>query len=311
MSSRLYIGLDAGGSHVHGLLGSAAGEVLSEALIAEGANPNFVGIETSAKRLEKAISELWKEGEVCGVFAAVAGALTGDNSQRLASLLTARFSVPVRIGSDVLSVFAAKPDLPEAAICVLLGTGFSVFARTAYDAPLLRVRGWGARFEQSASGYALGRNVVREALREDERRAICGEGLAPSPLLAAVRARLCLAEGVPLTGVLDRLLQMPVRDIASFARFVFDSSICPESLRLRLLHGMVEEVSEAIDELVRLSPVPVQSVLFSGGIASAAFPGMLPLLAERFPGFRFHLPSLTPAEGALRHARRLFSIPFE
>lgn len=311
MSSRLYIGLDAGGSHVHGLLGAASGEVLSEVEIAEGANPNFVGIEASADRLEKAISALWKEGEVCGVFAAVAGALTGDNSHRLATLLTERFSVPVRVGSDVLSVLEAKPDLPEAAICILLGTGFSAFARTAYDAPLLRVRGWGARFEQAASGYALGRELVREALREEECRLLGGGDPKATPLLAAVRARLCLAEDALLTGALDRLLQMSVRDIASFARFVFDPSICPEALRLRLLRGMAEEVAEAIDELVRLSPVPMQSVLFSGGIAAAAFSGMLPLFVERFPGFHFYLPTLTPAEGALRHARRFFSTLFE
>ena len=307
MSSPLWIGLDAGGSHVHGLMGAATGDILSEIELLEGANPNFVGIEASAGLLERAISGLWKEGAVCGIFAAVAGALTGDHSRRLETLLSARFSAPVRVGSDVVSVLEAAPELPEAAICILSGTGFSAFARTAFDAPLLRVRGWGGRFEQSASGYALGREILREALREDELRQGGGAEQSPSPLLQAVRRSLSLEDATPLTGALDRLLNMPIRDVATFARFAFDPSVCPSALQMRLVRDLAEEVSAAIDDLVCLSPVLIRSVLFSGGIATAVFPRLVSLLTERFSGFRFYLPSLTPAEGALRHARRLFS----
>ena len=308
----LYIGLDAGGSHTRALLGTADGGILASAET-EGANPNLCGRDVALARLGTVLDRLAataaaRGARLAGVFACVAGAGTGGHAAALEAALRVRqplAGAAVRVTSDAEAAFASAPEAPDRAVCVILGTGFCVFGRTGFGAPLLRACGWGARFDGVAGGYGLGRILLREVLREEDallRAAALGRTPPePSPLVAA--AWHLLPEGGTVHDALPRLLTAPPADIAAFSRLLADETACPPALRERLFSEMADEVAAAIRALSADLDCG-SAVILAGGISEAAFPALSAALSVRLPDRRFYAPTLPPVEGALRLAIR-------
>jgi N-acetylmuramic acid 6-phosphate etherase len=92
--------------------------------------------------------------------------------------------VPVYVGSDLDSGFAAAFGLDTAGILVVSGTGSGVMGRNGKQAA--QAGGWGHLLGDHGSGYWITLTGLRAAVREHDRRSVI------TPALRRVLRRLCL-----------------------------------------------------------------------------------------------------------------------
>jgi N-acetylmuramic acid 6-phosphate etherase len=115
----------------------------------------------------------------------VAGCRTAADRARLRSLAERIWPrVPVYIGNDLDSGFAAAFGLKGAGILVVSGTGSCVQGRNGKQ--IARAGGWGHVLGDHGSGYWVALTGLRAAVREHDRRG------AITPALRRVLRRLCL-----------------------------------------------------------------------------------------------------------------------
>ena len=104
MSVTTYIAIDGGGTKTEGALFTAGGDVLLRARCG-GCNPNIVGLEAACAVLDEVVGELRHAAPSPprGIFAGVAGALTGGNAAEMERRL--RPSWPeIAVESDIRNV---------------------------------------------------------------------------------------------------------------------------------------------------------------------------------------------------------------
>jgi N-acetylglucosamine kinase-like BadF-type ATPase len=199
VSAAAVLGLDIGGTWTRALVVDvAAGERLGAARRA-GANPTTHGVAAAAAHIEAAVAEaLGAAGlapqDVSGCVVGMAGAskLAGDPvaAEAIAELWRRTgLRCPVEIVADVTTAFAAGSPEPDGTI-LLAGTG--AIAATVHDRrPVGILGGHGWLLGDEGSGFWIGRQAVRAALRELD------EGLPQTGLTEAVLAELVPAPAAP------------------------------------------------------------------------------------------------------------------
>jgi N-acetylglucosamine kinase-like BadF-type ATPase len=168
MHARLAVGLDAGGTSSRAVLIDESGAVLGTG--ASGpANPvggdREIALSNMALAFQRALGGI-DPAEVGAVCVGTAGALSlTEEVRELSADLKRRFATDceVEVVSDAVIAFAAGSSAPDGTV-VVSGTGAVAFAirdRT----PALRSDGYGWLFGDAGSGFWLGREAVRAALR--------------------------------------------------------------------------------------------------------------------------------------------------
>jgi N-acetylglucosamine kinase-like BadF-type ATPase len=151
------------------------------------------------------------------------------------------------------------------AVVVIAGTGSVAYAEDA-DGHGVRVGGWGYLFGDEGSAYAIARDALAQAMREDDR----GMHTALGDAALAFFDRRSLRE----VATLALLGRIPRDELAAFARVVHDGARLgdPDAVRI------VESGAAALAELAALTiarlgleerPVPV--ALAGGAFANDAF----------------------------------------
>ena len=199
MSAPAVLGLDIGGTWTRALLVGVADGARLGASRRAGANPTTHGVDAAATHIEAAVGEALAAAglapeAVAGCVVGMAGAskLAGDPAAAEAiGSLWRRIGLrcAVEIVADVTTAFAAGSPEPDGTI-LLAGTG-AIAATLEGRRPVGILGGHGWLLGDEGSGFWIGRQAVRAALRELD------DGLPPAGLTAAVLAELVPAPAAP------------------------------------------------------------------------------------------------------------------
>lgn len=171
MSARFVLGLDGGGSKTAACCLDEGGKLLSEAVFGPlNINSGDRGAVTqSLADACRHARELEARGFICaGLVIAAAGVSNPESRDFIQQALNAQgFSAPFELAGDQEAALRGAVG-PMGAVLVA-GTGSICFGRNAADQSR-RAGGWGYLLDDEGGGYALGRDVLRAALRADDGR---------------------------------------------------------------------------------------------------------------------------------------------
>jgi N-acetylglucosamine kinase-like BadF-type ATPase len=183
----MYLGVDAGGTKTHAVLTDENGVVISEATSGPG-NPLSVGEAVALISLRDATRGAitgYSEAALRAAHFGMAGAGRPTDAGRAERLVRSLdLPCPVTVSDDAKAAFYAAADPPG--VVLVCGTG-SLAVAYAGDGRQHRSGGHGYLLGDEGSGYWIGREAVRAALRSADGR---GE---PTALVRAVPALLGLA----------------------------------------------------------------------------------------------------------------------
>jgi glucosamine kinase len=273
MHARLAVGLDAGGTSSRAVLIDETGALLGTG--ASGpANPvggdREIALSNMALAFQRALGGI-DPSEVGSVCVGTAGALSlTEEVRELSADLKRRFATQceVRVVSDAVIAFAAGSSASDGTV-VVSGTGAVAFAirdRT----PALRSDGYGWLFGDAGSGFWLGREAVRAALRH-----IDGNGPG-GRLVEAIIAAISPDKRRSGALVAKCMADPPVR-LSRFSALVCEAADggdpVAESIVARAVGHLAESVSYVVD---RELPIVMAGSLLTRPTPIAA------LLQERF-----------------------------
>ena len=160
----LFLGIDGGGTKTEFLLVSADGYV-QKRLVKCGCNPNDIGYSKMISLILDGIGDILKEFQsIKAVFCGIAGISTGDYAKRLHDELKKRYpKINIQVKNDAFNLLALDE---EADMAVISGTGSVVFVKDGSS--YKRLGGWGYLLDSAGSAYDIGRDALRETLRQED-----------------------------------------------------------------------------------------------------------------------------------------------
>ncbi|QDP97076.1 N-acetylglucosamine kinase [Microlunatus elymi] len=269
---RLLIGADVGGTSTRVAVADRTGAVLTVARQPAG-NPNAVGVQTSAERIRAAIGDALRQAQgfsaEAGVDAVVLGiAGFGTAIEAGAEFLDAALpdeiaASTVRIVSDLAVGYASATPLPRGYV-VIAGTG-SGAAEIDRGEILARRGSWGWLLGDEGGGFWLGREAVRSALAEVERRQPYGA------LTRAVLDELKIPSADP-ADALAGLVRVPylsrpveLAELAPIVTGLVDS----DPAATAICAGAVEHLTRL---LLELQPRPGRPIVAAGSVLQTPGP---------------------------------------
>ena len=299
---KYFLGIDGGGTHTTAWLADENLSVLAR-VQAGPSNPVKVGLPNAQRELARAHRKALREAGVhpaklAGICAGLAG---GDSAPIQRSILCwMRKAIPARahtITTDAAITLAAALGESQG-IIVIAGTGSIAFGRDR-QGNILRVGGWGNQFDDSGSGFDMGRKAIAAALRAHD-----GRG-KPTSLSGAICRELqisTITQAVPM-GL------TPQKIAALFPIISQQASNGDASARRLCLEaaGDLAELATTIITRLRWKRRAVP-VVCSGGIfqsSSLIRRAFTRRIREYAPRARVSLLKREPVEGALLLARQL------
>ncbi len=288
---KTYIAVDGGGTKTEAALFTADGNVLRTARRG-GSNPNIVGLDASCAVLAEILSELCaaSPSPPKGLFAGVAGTLTGGNVAKLEKRLCPSFPGLV-VESDIMNVVYSAEN-PGPCIAAIMGTGASVFA---YDGQQLhRAGGWGYLFDLAGGGFDIGREVLRACLAHDD-------GMTTAaPLVELAEQRL----GGHALDLLATFYEKGPDYIASFAPIAFEALRGGDETARGIILASVRRIADLVRHVRDHHPCGDRAI-FSGGLLRER-EILEPLLREALgEAIVLEFPSRPQLDGAMRRCLAL------
>lgn len=288
-----YIGIDGGGTKM--LLCLEANGVKHYLKKNFGVNPNDIGYENCENRLIDGIYEICMANGVDasalnGIFAGIAGFSTSDFIERFTLRLNEEFPLSHNSASHDGQniIYAAFPESDGA--IVICGTGSSCFVRKGEK--ITRIGGY-SYFDIDGNGWEIGKRGIAYVLKtydgREKRSLLCD-------LIEEKAGGNCLER-------LGKLLQLPVKQIASFAREVFDAAEKGDENALEIIRSSAKYIAALIN---RASDYFENSL----DVCIAGSVGKNPIMLEEIKKcikstVRLTVLNAEPVEGALYKAKTL------
>lgn len=302
MDDTFFAGVDGGGTRTTLLLADAQGRELARA---EG--PAGLVDPRHPQRSAEVIAGLVREAVDGAALGRVPDALcaglagVGNEAERVAveeALAELGVAGRVRVASDgEIALEGAFGG--GAGILLIAGTGSVAYGR-AGDGRMERCGGWGMIVGDEGSGYALGREGLKAALRSVDGRE------PPTPLLDRFLDTLGLEharEIPPWAGRVEKA------DVAALAREVLEAAALGDAVSMRVVRAQAAELAGHVGALAsRLAPWPgeVPVVLHGGVLQSALFASLVSgHLGDTGHACRVRPPRAEAVHGALAYARAL------
>jgi N-acetylglucosamine kinase-like BadF-type ATPase len=296
-----FVGVDAGGTKTVCYLADQDSRVIGEArgpgasLTAAGA----LGVEAILRDVIGRVLES-HAGTVSGICVGMAGVDRPVESALVRGMLQRIVTSPhVAIVNDALvALEAGAPGRPG--IVVIAGTGSIAYGRDT-NGRAARAGGWGYVLADEGSGYWLGRQALRSAMRE-----LDGRGPATS-----LTRRLFEHYGVARPADLARKLytgDLKPAAVATLASMLQDAAEEGDPPALKIIEEGGRELSIAAASVGARLQLRECTVVLAGG-AFRAVPRMRATLsahlAERMPHAHVEMLETEPAMGAVRLAKRV------
>jgi glucosamine kinase len=291
-------GVDAGASHTEAVLGTAS---MGELARARGAPGNLGAVAAAADAIVATLGDAMKAAgtQTVGVLVVgAAGTRLEEDRDALRSALVGSSGVgEIIVTSDASialeSVFPGSPG-----VLLIAGTGSIAHARDA-GGTLRRVGGWGWRFGDEGSGYALGRSGLSAAVAAQE-------GRSPPTALTDAVWQATTARSPDQLSAWTRDAGVP--QVARLAEVVCDVADTGDGVAVSLVDSagtaLADHVVALLGHFVEGEEVPLA---LGGGLLLADTPVRQRLLAElatRAPRVRLADVVVDPPMGALRLAAK-------
>jgi N-acetylglucosamine kinase-like BadF-type ATPase len=233
----VFLGVDGGGTRTRAVLVDAAGVCWGEG---EAGTSNYraAGLPRALAHLRQAVE---RAAAQAGVTLPCAGAMIGlagvDGTEDRARLLP--YLVPlaraIALTNDAELVLSALPD--GVGVALIAGTGSIAIGRDTRGT-IARAGGWGHLLGDEGSGFALGREALRAALR-------AGDGRGEPTLLRELIAREWGT--VEADGLLAHAYGTPGKaHIARLAPLVFTAARAGDPLARGLVRSAATELAQAV-----------------------------------------------------------------
>ncbi|MCL2445381.1 MAG: hypothetical protein FWD06_01250 [Oscillospiraceae bacterium] len=246
-----YLGIDGGGSKTTAVLCNAQGNVIAQAK-AGSLNYRALGYDIARASLQDILHQL-----PCTPTAVFIGnaALANEAPPEELQALTQGIldGVPAGMNSDLYIALEAMQCQGPSAV-VIAGTGSMCAGRTAANEPILHTGGWGWLLGDEGSGFHLGWEGLRAALRGYE-----GSGPA-----TALTAHACEFYGANVPEDLLDIFYNPNKlhnEIAAFARVV---SNLDDPVACTIVQHCAADLAKTAKALLRRLPADTQIGLWGG-----------------------------------------------
>jgi len=288
MPKDLVLGFDIGGTSTRALLATLDGKHVGAAQ-GPGGNPTSHGLEASLTAIENAAREAIGGADATRIRAVHLGMAGGQpyedpaNRARLSTVWTRlRVDAHVTVDTDLTVAFAAATPAPSGTVAIG-GTG--AIAAAVGDRRLTRrADGYGWLLGDEGSGFWLGRQAVRTALKVLDGR------LPSGPLAEAVIAAAWTRAGRPdIRELIDVIAHRPPLELAGYARLVTTAAEAGDERAVALLDeaaGLLSETIASVREAGAETPIVLGGSLLTGGTRVGA--GVRARLAELFPTAPVH-----------------------
>jgi glucosamine kinase len=272
MAEVLLAGVDGGASKTRAVVLSSSGAVLGAATV-QSASAYHREPEEAAGIVLAAVREAagWAGTPLAAIGAGLAGADDPAIGERLARTITASgLAGLVHVDHDAAAALAGGLGL-EPGMVILAGTGSVAFGVDT-SGRRARAGGWGPLLDDEGSGYAIGRAVLRAAMRAHD-------GRGPSTALAhAVQARFALES---LAALKATVRGFGIDQVAAVAPLAVEAARAGDAAAARILEraaahlaGMVAAVAKALGH----TDAP-PSLVASGGVFEAGDLVVRPMMA--------------------------------
>lgn len=294
----LFIGVDGGGTKTEFVLFNERGHI-KKRILSEGTNPNLYGMETVCQTLKNGIDGLLacntSGATVGGIYCGIAGALSGDNRERIQAFLEYHYSqYSCECNSDIFNVSASATD-SENTIVVICGTGLNVSAINGHT--IKRVGGWGYLFEGKGSGYDIGRDVLTAVLAMDD-------GIGQKTMLKEmVEKRI----GTTVWDSIHHIYAEKQSYIASFSKEAFEACKKGDGVAYDIVKTNIEAITDKINYLAENFECG-NELIMSGGLTNDTYimeEFVIPSLKDKL---EVMIPSMPQIFGACRRCIRKFGV---
>ena len=296
VDERLMIGIDGGGTKTEFVLFTESGRILRRLKLAQS-NPNDIGIEKCCAVLTEGIDALLDVApKVCGIFAGIAGCVTGDNAQRVSAYLKPRYkSIMIAVDTDGVNVLACNTDAFNS-MALICGTGSVLFVRE--NGIMHRIGGWGYLFDESGSAYDIGKDAVKAALAQ-------GDGLGEDTVITDLLKEECKSD---MWDSLNVVYSKGKPYIASLAPVVFKANELGDTAANRILRKNAAHLASLITTAMAKYNCG-SHVVACGGLMEHYKEVLLPMIKESVPeNVAFLFPQVPPVYGACVECCRMMDI---
>jgi N-acetylglucosamine kinase-like BadF-type ATPase len=291
MADLLVVGVDGGATKTRAAVLGPRGELLASATAASSSAYHREPEEAAAvvvTAVRQALATAGRPGPVAALGAGLAGADDPAMRERILKVLRdVGLARAVTVEHDAAAALAGGLAL-EPGVVIIAGTGSVAFGTDA-SARRARAGGWGPLLDDEGSGYAIGRAVLRAAMRAHDGR---GE---PTALAGAVADRFGMTS---LAALKVAVRGIGIHEIAAVASLAADAAHAGDAVATAILDhagqglaAMVAAVARALDWQRVAFPLVLSGGVFKAGeairqpLVRALFAlGCAPrLVAARFP----------------------------
>ena len=286
VEEKYVIGIDGGGTKTEFVLCSESGRILSRLKLSRS-NPNDIGLEKSCEVLAEGIDRLLKDSPpVCGIFAGIAGCLTGDNAKKVKGFLADRYPlIDVNVDTDGVNVLSCNSDFADS-MALICGTGSVLLARE--KGRLHRIGGWGYLFDEAGSAYDIGKDAIKAVLGQLD-------GLGEDTMLTDLLKKEMQDE---IWETLTVIYQKGKAYIASLAPIVFRAHAMGDKVAEKILHKNAENLALLIATAMKRYNCG-RSVVACGGLIENFRDVLVPMVTEILDEeVEFIFPKVPPVYGA-------------
>ncbi len=290
---KIMLAADGGSTKTELLLFSDNGDIIRRTILA-ATNPNACGIEKACSVLKCGIDGMLASGvEISAMFFGIAGCGDATNRKAIISFLRRNYpGIDIDVNSDLYNVIHTQMP-SETYASVICGTGSIVGVKTPDG--IERIGGFGYLFDNSFSGYQLGRDAIHAAFREEN-------GIGVHTLLTSLVEQKLGGRAIDM---INRIYSSEKDFIASFASTVFQALDSGDDEALRIFSNSVTELSHLINHAVKKFNCQ-NTVVLSGGLTNRS-DLLIPALKELCPGLEFTVTSLPQIYGAAMYCCEKFA----
>ena len=272
-NEKYYLGIDGGGTKTKFMLAREDGEIVSEITLG-ASNPIDLGTEECFRVLKSGIEAVRGEipYEKIGVFAGIAGGVSGENKQKIAEFLRGVPFADCDNGSDSENVLAAGLKNGEG-VAVIMGTGSCAYVQKFENGGarnVIRLGGAGYLFDYGGSGYDIGAQGIAAALKSEDRTG------APTIIRDKILQRTGKKTALESLG---EWYEKGKREIASYAPIVLDCFEAGDEIAAEIVRRNMRSVALLLRAAARyFGTYPVQTAFYGG--LTRRFGLLLPLIKE-------------------------------
>lgn len=301
------VGVDAGGTRTRAHIANLRGEIVGNGEAGAG-NPHVVGGEVAQREIVLAVQRACAQARIenqslVAAALGIAGVARSDEQTewRVWARDVARLAPRVALYNDGEIVIAA--GCPENwGLALIAGTGSSAWGKTR-EGRTARAGGWGWRFGDEGSGYALGCAALRAVAQAADGRA------APTRLREAILTAWNLSEPMDL---IARVYRSGLRnaEIAALAALVLRVAEEGDAVARALVADTASALADALGAVARaleLQDAPIPLALAGGLLLQAPALRAEVLRVARARALNFQPVALAhaPVRGAVRLALTL------